>query len=414
VIPDQTVTIENGRIVSIRSGAGGPVPRNARVVDGSGKYLMPGLAEMHAHVPGSGQPEAYRNDVLFLYVSRGVTLIRGMQGDPIHLELREKLSRGELLGPRLITAGPSFSGGRLQTPEQGVAQVQEQVAAGYDFLKIAGNLSPETFDAVAEAAKAAGIPFAGHVGPRVDLERALNAGYASIDHFDMYMEALVDPEIVASRQGGLFGYALAPYANEERIPEIARRTREAGVWVVPTETIMHSALVVDIDNPRGDFPEFRYMPGEVVGNWINSVRNRRANPNHSQEAAEACIRIRLQLIKALHDAGAGLLLGSDAPQWFNVPGFSLHREMEVMAQAGLTPYEVLRTGTVHPAIYFGEEATSGQVAEGMRADLILLDANPLEDLANAGRIAGVIRDGRWLAREEIERRLAEIARRRGG
>ena len=409
VIPDRTVVIEGGTIVSIVAGDAEIPTDDALVIDGSGKYLMPGLAEMHAHVPG-GQNEQYRNDVLFLYLANGITLIRGMAGAPVHLEVREQLARGEVLGPRLITAGPAFSGGSAPTPERGAALAREQKEAGYDFIKVASG-SREAFDAMVEAAREVGITFSGHVPGAVGIPRALEAGYASIDHLDAYMPTLVDPDETAGVQGGFFGFRLAPYVEEERIREIARRTREAGVWNVPTETLMHAVLIWDLDTIREERPEFRYMPPQIVDGWIDTVRGRRANPLYDREAAEAFVQARLDLIRALHEEGAGLLLGSDAPQFFNVPGFSIHPEMELMAQAGLSPFEVLRTGTVNPAIFFEEEDSSGKVAEGMRADLILLDANPLDDLAHVREVAGVVHNGNWLPRDEIDRRLEAIAER---
>lgn len=412
VLPDRTVVIEGGRITAIRPSQRAETPAGAQVIDGSGKYLMPGLAEMHAHVPGTGQEEGYRQDVLFLYLANGVTLIRGMLGDPLHLELREKLASGELPGPRLITSGPSLNGRSTPSPERGVEWVRRQAAEGYDFLKLAPGLSRATFDAIAQTAHAVGIPFSGHVSEEVGVSRALEAGYASIDHLDGYMPTLVDSARHGQKPGGFFGYLLAPHAQDARIRDIARRTREAGVWNVPTETIMHNFLTVDLEGIRRDRPEFRTMPRAVVDGWINAVRRGRTDPTYNRQAAEAFLQLRLKLIKALHDAGAGLLLGSDAPQWFNVPGFSLHREMALMAKAGLSPFEVLKTGTVNPARFFGQENEFGQVAEGMRADLVLLEANPLEDLQHASRIAGVIRDGRWLPRTEIEARLAEMVDRR--
>lgn len=412
VLENRTVLIEAGLISAISSDGDIEAPATARVIDGSGKYVMPGLSEMHAHVPGGEADPQYHEDILFLYLANGVTLARGMLGHPVHLELRDRLARGEIDGPRLITSGPGLRGQNVSSPGEGVRIVREQAESGYDFLKIFGGFSTETFDALTRAAREVGIPFAGHVPGNVSLSRALEAGYATIDHFDSYMPALVDPEETEGIDGGFFGYRFAPFVKAERISEIAERTREAGTWVVPTETIVHSAVVVDIEEVLAEREEFRYVPGELVRGWANWVSTFRAGNDYDEEAAEAFIQARLDLIAAFHEAGAGLLLGSDAPQWFNVPGFSVHREMKIMADAGLSPYEVLRTGTVNPARFLAEENVFGRVAEGLRADLILVEGNPLEDLANAGRIAGVVRHGRWYSREEIDQRLAEIAARR--
>ncbi len=410
VLRDQTVVIDAGRIVSITPAAEADVPGGAQVIDAGGHYLMPGLAEMHAHMPGQGDDRQYREDVAFLYLANGVTLARSMLGAPVHLQLRQQLADGSVDGPRLISAGPGL-GGNVQTPADGIRIARQQAEAGYDLLKIFWGMPLDAFNAMAEAAHAANIEFSGHVPGAVGVPRALEAGYSTIDHFDAYMPTLVDPDETEGIDGGFFGYRLAPYAREDRLQAIVEQTKEAGVWNVPTETIMHSAFAVDLETVREERPEFRYMPQNIVDGWINWVTNFRNESHYDQEAGDAFIQVRLDLIKALHDAGAGLLLGSDAPQWFNVPGFSVHREMAVMESAGLSPYEVLRTGTVNPAVYLGEEDVFGRVAEGLKADLVLLRANPLEDLANAQAIEGVVRHGRWFSRETLDERLEAIAER---
>lgn len=413
IIENQTVVILRGQIAYITPDGEAVIPEDAEVVDAAGKYLMPGLAEMHAHVPGgfSEEDAQYREDVLFLYLANGVTLARGMAGDRAHVSTREKLASGELLGPRLVAAGPGLNAGIARTPVQGVQRVREQAEAGYDFLKIFWGLSRDTFDAIAAAADASNIPFAGHVPEAVGVPRALEAGYASIDHFDGYMPTLVDPEVLEKVTGGFFGYHLAPHVEAERIRAIAEQTRAAGVWNVPTETIMYSAFAVDLATVREERTEFQYMPRDVVDGWYTWVENFRGNSDYDQAAGDAFLQVRLDLIRVMHEVGAGLLLGSDAPQWFNVPGFSLHREMAVMEKAGLSPYEVLKTGTRNAAIYLGEEEVFGRVAEGLKADLVLVEGNPLEDLKNAQQIVGVVLHGRWVPREMIDTRLAEIAAR---
>jgi len=381
------------------------------VIDAEGKYLMPGLSEMHAHVPGGGAEPQYREDVMFLYLANGITLARSMLGHPDHLPLRQRLAVGEVDGPRLLSSGPGLSGNRVPNPEAGIREVREQAEAGYDLIKVFWGPSRETFDAFAEAADAANIPFAGHVPGDVGVERALEAGYASIDHLDAYMPALVDADETEGISTDFFGWRLGPYVQQEKIEELAEKTKEAGVWNVPTESIFRSRITVDLDTLLTERPEFRYMPQDVIDGWLNSVRGAREADDYDEEAAHAFIQARRDLLRALHEAGAGILLGSDAPQWFNVPGFSIHHEMRYMAESGLSPYEILKTGTVNPAKYLNEEDVFGQVKEGLKADLILLEANPLEDLENVRELAGVVRHGRWISRESIDERLEEIAQR---
>lgn len=411
VITDRSVVVADGRIQAIHSASEWEPAGDMTVIDGEGAYLMPGLAEMHAHVPGSDAPMQLRKDILFLYLANGITLTRGMLGEPWHLELREQLTEGEITGPRLITSGPSLNGNSVESPEQGARMVREQAEAGYDFLKLHPGLDRERFDAIVAAADETGMPFAGHVSVAVGLDRALEAGYASIDHLDRYIRPLVDSETIESVDAGFFDYRLAPHADPDGIPALAERTREAGVWNVPTDSLMQNYLLTPVEGVREARPEFRYLPESMVAQWIERIRNVRESENYDREAAEAYMALRRQLIGALHEAGAGLLLGSDAPQVFNVPGFSIHDEMRLMAEAGLSPFEVLQTGTVNPARFFDAEEGWGQVREGMRAELLLVEGNPLADLDNVSKIRGVMTANGWLGREDIEDGLAAIEER---
>ncbi|MGH7537546.1 MAG: amidohydrolase family protein, partial [Gemmatimonadales bacterium] len=263
VLEDQTVVVRDGRIAELGPAGTTPVPAGALRVDGRGKYLIPGLAEMHAHVP-SPQAEAqlgagFTEHVLFLYLANGVTTIRGMLGHPAHLALRERMARGDLLGPTLYTSGPSFNGNSAPDPETARRMVREQQAAGYDFLKIHPGLSRETFDALAKTADSVGIRFAGHVPAAVGLERALAARYASIDHLDGYVEQLAG-WAPGGEPIGFFGFAVVDRADTSRarIAEVARRTREAGVWTVATQALLDGFVGSEDPAAMGRRPEMRY------------------------------------------------------------------------------------------------------------------------------------------------------------
>ena len=411
IVTGQTVLVRNGRIVAMGGGGRIEVPGGATVVDGTGKYLMPGLAEMHAHVPSPNQ-EQWAYDVLFLYAANGVTTARGMLGHPWHLEVRRRLAEGDVPGPHLWTSGPSVNGNSVATPDSAVRTPSYQERAGYDFMKIHPGLGREAFDSLDAAADRIGFGFAGHVPAAVGVMRALEAGYRSIDHLDGYVEWLAG-RMPGNMQGtGRFGASVAMDADAAKIDEIARRTREAGVWNVPTQTLMDWYATAESADAMGQRPELAYIPATMRQNWINAKRNWAQNAP-PRETLDRFIAVRHQLIKALHDAGAGLLLGSDAPQIFNVPGFATHRELESIVAAGLTPYQALRTGTVNVAQYFGIERDAGTIAVGKRGDVILLNANPLADIRNSKDIAGVLVRGRWLPRAELDGRLAEIAERYG-
>lgn len=412
ILEGQTVLVEGDRITAVGAAGEVDVPAGATRVEGTGRYLIPGLAEMHGHIPGSGDP-SYAEDVLFLYVSNGVTTVRGMAGDPLHLQLRERTASGELLGPTIYAAGPGFGGHNAGTPEDAEQLVHEQIQAGYDLIKVFG-MPTESYERMAETAHAQGMPFGGHIPAQVGLVGALNARQTSIDHYDRYVEFLVPDDVDwEGRQAGFFGSGVVDLADPGRIPEAVERTLAAGTWNVPTLSLVeHLASPVPAEEMI-QWPEMRYMPQEVRDSWVQSKHDYAARDDFQPEATRRLVDLRRQLTKALHDAGAPIVLGSDAPQFFNVPGFSIHHEMEMMVNAGLTPYQVLETGTRNAAEYFGEPEEFGTVQPGRRADLILLEANPLENIGHARQRAGVMVRGRWIAESEIQQRLEGIAAERG-
>jgi imidazolonepropionase-like amidohydrolase len=402
IVTGQTVVIENGLIGAIGSVDEVPVPEHAEVVDGTDRYLMPGLAEMHAHVPGAASPNLDR--VLTLFVANGVTTIRGMLGQPSHLVLRQNLLSGDVFGPRLVTSGPSMNGDSVTNVADGVARVRAQHEAGYDFIKIHPGLSADEYMAIASTAIELGMPFAGHVPVAVGVEDALRAGMATIDHLDGYLAALLPANSDRSGgYGGFFDVLLAEQVNADRVAELAAKTAAAGTWNVPTESLFEhrvsAASVVEMSNR----PEMLYMPAETVEQWVSAKRQQLDERGFDAQIAARAIALRRSIILALHNAGARLLLGSDAPQVFNVPGFSIHHELAFLVEAGLTPFEALQTGTTAVAEFLG--TNTGTVAVGRDADLVLLDANPLADISNTRRVHGVMLRGAWHASVQLEQRL---------
>jgi len=405
VLENQTVVVQDGRIAAMGTRGTVAVPAGAVRVPGEGRFLIPGLAEMHAHIPAPEAGAQFTENVLFLYVAAGVTTIRGMLGHPDHLALRGRVERGEMIGPRIWTSGPSVNGNSVTTPDSAVRTAAHQKQAGYDFIKIHPGLARPVFDSLDAAADRAGIRYAGHVPIDVGLDRALEAGYWSIDHLDGYVEALAGRS--SAPGGGWFGVAFTGDVQADRIAEVARRTREAGVWNVPTQVLMESYATAETADDMSRRPEVRYMPARTRAQWVAWKRD--AATQQPQAVFDRWIAIRRSLIKALHDAGAGLLLGSDAPQVWNVPGFSVHHELEALVAAGLTPYEALATGTRNIATYLGTTDRAGTIAAGKQADLILLEGNPLTDIRNTTRRAGVMIRGVWHPQADIERRLETIA-----
>lgn len=404
----QTVVVQNGRIQALGAAGQVQVPAGAIRVDGRGKFLIPGLTETHGHVPAGNAPPDMVERVLNLYVLNGVTTVRGMLGHAAQLEWRSQAASWQRLAPRLVVGGPSFNGNTATSPDVAVRMVEEQKAAGYDLLKIHPGVSRAAFDAMADAAKRVGIPFAGHVPLAVGLHRAIEAGYASVDHLDGFAEALIaDGAPVTSAQTGWFGLALMSHIDRAKLPSLIAAARVAGVYANATETLMQTMNQDGQPDAMLADPAMAYWPPQQVQAWANSVRNHQNNPAYTPQVRARYREFRFWLIRSLHQGGVPLLLGADAPQIGNVPGFSTLRELELMAEAGLSNFEALATGTRNVGRYLGER-DFGTIAVGHRADLILLDADPLADVRNIRRQAGVMANGRWLPREEVERRLAAL------
>ncbi len=407
VLENQTVVVRNGVISAIGNSDKIKWNKNALVIDAKGKYLIPGLAEMHAHVPPVDDLEPMK-EVLLLFAANGITTIRGMLGHPRHLELRSKIKSGEILGPHFITAGPSFNGNTVTSPEAGAQMVRDQKQAGYDFLKMHPGLTKEKFAAIARTAKEVGIPFAGHVSFDVGVWRAIDAGYATIDHMDGFVESLVPGiENMSEQQNGLFAMFVADKADTTRTSQLMKALREKNVWVVPTQALAERWFApVDADALRNE-PEMIYMDKKTLDNWTNAKKTLQNNTAYNAEAVKRYIQLRRRLIYECGKNGVGLLLGSDAPQIFDVPGFSAHHELRYMVNAGLTPYQALQMATTNVAKFL-KQPNAGIVKTGAIADLVLLEKNPLEDIQNTRSINGVVLNGRWLSKAWIDQTLKSL------
>ena len=410
LLQNQTVLIKEGKIAAVGPSDLVTIPEEAMIIDGSGKYLIPGLAEMHAHIPGDRNGMEIVEETLFLYLSNGITTIRGMLGQPFHLELKKQVANNQVLSPRIFTSGPSLNGNTVKTVEEAREKVTAYKAAGYDFLKMHPGIKLEVFNEIVKTANDVGIPFAGHVSNLVGIRRALEAKYASIDHIDGYLEGLVsESEGVDPTQNGFFGYNFTDLANEEMLADLTRMTKDAGVWVVPTQSLMERWVGPTSPQELAEGEEMKYVSKRILDSWVKRKVDFQAEASYDPEKADRFNLVRRKIIKALHEEGVGILLGSDAPQIFNVPGFSIQHELYYMIESGLSPFETLKSGTINSAIYFDMEGQFGTVTEGAAADLILLNSNPLDDIKNVSDKSGVMVRGKWLSQEEISERLNQIA-----
>lgn len=403
-LADHDVTVDGDRIVGLAPHDPAMPAGARRRIDGQGMVLMPGLIEMHGHVPSPEQEPVYTDDVLFLFVARGVTTVRGMLGQPGHLALRERIRREHPPAPTLYLAGPGFSR-NVGDSVGAVLRVEQQAAEGWDLLKIFNGLTLVEFDALAARARQLGIPFGGHVPQAVGVERALAAGMRTIDHLDGYIEAL---------QGE------ATEIPEATLRDIARRTKVAGTGVVPTMDVWDHLLGVTPIQVLENRDELAYLPATVREPWLQQYRS--AQGARDRLAAgmrrllggrdvEMISHNRRRLLKVMDQEGVEILFGADTPQFFVVPGFSAYHEAMAMQAAGISRARILASATVIAGAYFAASDRFGVIVPGARADLLLLGGNPLDSLEALRDVRGVAVRGRWLDGGAIAQGLTDIRHR---
>ena len=390
VLTDATVVVVDDRITYAGPASSAPAPSNAdNIIDGTGKFLMPGLAEMHGHLPSTNWSRERQERILFLYLAGGVTTVRGMLGDPIQFELRKQISAGTMDGPTLYLAAPSMNGNSVSSPADGRAKIRRYAAQGWDLQKIHPGLTRAEYDAIADEANKLNFPFGGHVPADVGLERASEAGQISIDHMDGYLQMA---------EGDKRALTDADFAK------MIELTKRSGTWVVPTHELFNVLIGGGNVAALTARPENRYLTPDTLASYQRRAASSNANANR------LAVENRDRLLKALADADVNLALGSDAPQLFSVPGFSIWREIESMRDAGLTAAQILKSGTSAAGRYFADKDAFGTVTVGARADLILLNGNPFDAIENVFDQAGVMAAGRWYSRAEIDTKLEGIAR----
>jgi imidazolonepropionase-like amidohydrolase len=386
--PDRTVVIRGNRVVAEGPAASITMPAGARVIDGRGKFLIPGLWDMHVHVAMPGG-----RNVLPLYIANGVTGVRDMASDWATItKWRADIRSGALIGPRIVSSGPYLEGGDqpiphllVKSPADAAPAVDSLIALGVDFIKVHGQLSPESYFAIARAARARRIAFAGHVSRTVGAAAASDSGQASIEHILAIPNSCTTAEVTELAPRFPVQAALGRCDTTDQAPLYAKLRRN-GTWVVPT-----LAAQVEVSRwPRRDLPGdsvARYLPDslrryvEAIFPMVDSV------PPDADVNGARLFDKRVATTGALFRAGVGVLPGTDAPLRNSPPGFGLHEELLHFTRAGLTPFEALRAATLEPARFLGMLDSLGTVVVGKVADLVLLAANPLVAIRNCRRTA---------------------------
>ena len=424
---DQTVVIVDGRIAAAGPSARIKPPKDARILDAQGKFLIPGLWDMHVHLAGLSADPAWSKQVLLpLLVASGVTGVRDMGGDlDTLLAWKREIESGALVGPHIVASGPFLVSSGKKTAEQyPVANADEARAAvrdlrgrGADFIKVISLPSQEVFFAVADEARKQGIPFAGHLPFQVSVIEASNAGIHSIEHllysafslsFSTKEDELRSRLVVAEEHGDSVAWEQIAHESDatydkEKAAALFQTLKRNRTWVTPTLASLD--ITAHPEDWSVDDPQLAFVPPSLAQQWRESLHDTQMKERAAWLARQAANDWRLTA--ELHQAGIHLLVGSDSLDPFVFPGESLHRELAELVRAGLSPAEALQAATRDAAQFLGRESDFGTIETGKRADLVLLDASPLENIANTQRVAGVFRGGSYLDRAALDKLLAQ-------
>lgn len=399
---DQTVIVAGNRIIAVGASNATRVPAGARVVDGRGRYLIPGLWDMHVHTAiAGGRP------LLALYVANGVTGVRDMAGAWDTLTTwRREIARGTLVGPRMVASGPYIEGGDVpiphllaRNPQEARVAVDSLVTLGVDFVKVHGQLTRDTYFAIARRARERGVVFAGHVPAAVGAADASDSGQKSIEHLLTIPIPCTASESVALRPRFPVQGALGRCTTADLAPLYGRFVRN-GTWITPTFTAQYEVAVWPMHRVPGDSLA-HYLPAAVRAYVASIFPMPDSIPAGADSVGRAIFAKRLAQVAAMRRAGIHVLTGTDAPLRNSPPGFGLHEELALLVQGGMTPFQTLQAATLEPARYLGMLDSAGSIGPGKLADLVLLANNPLTDIRNTRRIEAVVANGRLFLRPEL-------------
>lgn len=424
---DMNLVIANGRIVELGNANNVHVPKDAQVVDATGKFLIPGLWDMHIHW--------YFKDYLPLFIANGVTGVRQMWGMPLHHQWRKEIESGSLLGPRMVIANPIVDGpnpiwpGSISVKDE--AEARQAVAKakqdGADFIKVYNRLPRAAFLAIADETKKQGLPFAGHVPQSITVTEASDAGQKSIEHLTGILGACSsrEEELRKAREAGDMNLpqgqrspnpaSLRPLTrlmletfNNEKAADLFARLKRNHTWQCPTLTVLRSIAFLD-DPSLGSDPRLKYMPSSIRKSWDPTTDFRfKERTAEDFELARLVFKKQVEVVGLMRRAGVEFLAGTDVLNPYCFPGFSLHDELVLLVGAGLTQMEALQAATLNPARFLGKERELGTVEKGKMADLVLLEANPLVDISNTQKINAVVVRGKLIPKSELQHMLATV------
>jgi imidazolonepropionase-like amidohydrolase len=413
----RTVTVRKGVIADIRDSTLPKHKERGVEVNGTGKYLIPGLWDMHVHmVFGDWFPRG-KEVTLPLFIANGITGVRDMGGElEVLQQWRKEISAGTLIGPRIVMSGPMLDGPQprfpssiaIKTPEDGRRAVDDLKQRGADFIKLQSLIPREAVFAIADEAKKQGITFVGHVPDSVRASEMSNAGQKSFEHLIGIFEGSSPLEDEFLKGGKTEGKFLSTY-DPKRAEALFALLAKNQTWQCPTLVWERGGNLLEMNDLAHD-PLAKYVPAY----WKDVTWKRFTNEIMRDNTDDLLTRRRfvekeLEVVKAMHKAGIPFLAGTDTPPGVAVfPGFSLHQELERFVAAGFTPLEALQTATLNPAKFLGMEDRLGSIEKGKLADVVLLDANPLEDIRNTQKIAGVVVNGRYLSRADLDKMLAGV------
>ncbi len=415
---DMAIVVEGSRIVALAPSSSFHPPKGARMVDATGKYVIPGLWDMHVHMIFGDWLAKDEKIILPLFVANGVTGVRDMGGDLEDLKSwRAQIEAGRLLGPRMVLSGPVLDGPVPRFPSSVAVKnagdaaraVDDLKKSGADFIKFQSLISRDSYFAAVDEAKKLGIPFAGHVPDAIRASEASNAVQRSIEHLTGIFEgcSAMEDELMKGPKGpGKFVATFDPTRAQTLIALLAKNQ----TWQVPTLVWEHGGTLIDTRDFTKD-PLTKYAPVAWKDRtWPMFTKDILHDLTDPLPVREKFIQMEMDMVKQMHRAGVPFLAGTDTAAGVHVfPGFSLHDELAYLVEAGFTPMEALQTATRNPAEFLGMLYDLGTVEKGKLADLVVLDANPLDDIHNTRKIRAVVLAGRYFSREQLDAMLEGVA-----